>query len=118
MGRIDQRLVGKRQEPVVQRVVEACAEVVGCPPERSPQVGAADVSDKQRVSREDGARFCRVLLEIEDQDRNGLDRMAGSFEDFEAQSRELQRIPVLHRHESVFRLGAGTEMDRRAPTVA
>src|ERR1700736_52542 len=118
MGRIDQCLVWKRQEPGVQRVVEARAEVVGCPPQRGPQVGAADVSDKQSVSREDGVRFCRVLLEIEDQDRNGLDGMAGSFEDFEPQSGELQRIAVLHRYESIFRLGAGAEMDLRAATVA
>src|SRR5208283_1733212 len=44
--------------------------------------------------------------------------MAGSLEDFEAQSRELERIAVLHCHESVFGLGAGAEMDRRAATVA
>jgi hypothetical protein len=44
--------------------------------------------------------------------------MAGSFEDFEAQFRELERIAVFHRHESVFRLGTGAEMDGRAATVA
>ena len=99
-------------------VVEACAEVVGRPPERGPQVGAADVADKQGVSREDGVRFCRVLAEIEDQDGNGLDRMARSFEDFEAQAGELKCIPVLHRHEGVFGPGAGTEMDGCATTMA
>jgi len=57
MGRINKRLVGKRQEPVVQRVVEMGAEVVGRPPERSPQVGAADVADEQSVSGEDGVGF-------------------------------------------------------------
>src|SRR5229473_6914387 len=30
MGRIDEHFIGKRQEPVVQRVVEMGAEVVGC----------------------------------------------------------------------------------------
>ena len=59
-----------------------------------------------------------VLLQIEDQDRNGLDRVAGSLENFEAHSREIKRIAILHRHECVFRLGAGAEMDRRAATVA
>ena len=44
--------------------------------------------------------------------------MAGGFQDFEAQSREVERIAVLHRHEGVFRLGAGAEMDSRAATVA
>ena len=81
VGRIDERLVGKRQELVVQRVVEVGAEVAGCPPERSAQVGAADVTDEQSVAGEDGVGFCRVFLEIEDQDRDGLDGVAGGFED-------------------------------------
>jgi hypothetical protein len=68
----------------VQRVIEACAEIVGCPPERSPQVWTADVSDKQSVSGEDGARVFGVLLEVEDQDRDGLDSVAGSLEDLQA----------------------------------
>ena len=118
VGRVDQGLVGKRQEFVVERVVKVCAEVVGCPPERGAQVGAADIADKQRVAGEDGVRLCRVLLQIEDQDRDGLDGVAGGFEDLQAQSREVERIAVLHGHESVFRLGAGAEMDGRAATVA
>jgi hypothetical protein len=118
VSRVNQRLVGKRQQFVVQRVVEVRAEVVGRPPQRRAQVGAADVADKQSVAGEDGVRFCRVLLEIEDQDRDRLDGVAGSFEHFEAQSREFERIAVLHRHEGVFRLGAGAEMDGRAATVA
>ena len=59
MRRVDERLVGKRQEFVVQRVVEVRAEVVGGPPERRAQVGTADVADEQRVAGEDGVRFCR-----------------------------------------------------------
>src|SRR5438477_12023080 len=102
MGRIDQRLVGKRQKLVVQGVVKMCAQIVGGPPERSPQVGTADIADKQSIAGENGVRLYAVFLEIEDQDRNGLDRMAGSFENLEPQPRELQRIAVLHRHESVF----------------
>ncbi len=118
MGRVDQRLVGKRQELVVERVVEVSAEVAGTPTERSPQVGAADVTNEQSVAGEDGVGFCRVLLEIEYQDRDGLDGMAGSFEHLQAQPREVQGIAVLHWHEGVFRLGAGAEMDGRAATVA
>ena len=79
---------------------------------------AADVTDEQSVSGEDGVRVCGVLPEIEGQYRDGLDGVAGGFEDFEAQSREVERIAVLHRHEGVFRLGAGAEMDDRATTVA
>ena len=94
------------------------AQIVGRPPERGPQVGTADVADKQRVSGEDGVRASQDPSEIEDQDRNGLDGMAGGFEDLQAQSRELERIAVVHGHEGVFRLGAGAEMDGRAATVA
>ncbi len=72
-----------------------------------------------RVSPVSTAWGCgRVLLEIEDQDRDGLDGVAGGFEDLQAQSREVERIAVLHRHERVFGLGAGAEMDGRAATVA
>jgi hypothetical protein len=101
----------------VQRVVEACSEIVGCPAEGRPQVGAADVSDEQSVSRENGVRFCRRLPVIEDQDRNGLDRMAGRFENLEAHSREIKAVAIVHAHEWVFRLGAGAEMDRGTATV-
>src|SRR5277367_4238546 len=37
--------------------------------------------------------------------------MAGGLKHLEAQMRELERIAVLHRHEGVFGLGAGTKMD-------
>src|SRR5258706_9926024 len=118
MGRIDERLIGKRHEPVVQRVVEMGAEVVGGPPQRSSQVGASNVTYEQSVSGKNGVGFCGVLRKIEGQDRDGLDGVAGGFEDLEAHSREVECIAVLHRHESVFRLGARAEMDGRAATVA
>src|SRR5258708_27101507 len=63
MGRINEHLIGKRQEPVVQRVVEMGAEVVGSPAKRSSQVGAAKVGDQQSVAGEDGVRCCVVLVE-------------------------------------------------------
>ena len=59
MGRINQRLVGKREQLVVQRVVKVSAEVVRGPSERSAQVGAANVADEQRIAGEDGVRFVR-----------------------------------------------------------
>jgi hypothetical protein len=118
MGWIYKRLVGKRHEPVVQRVVQVCSEILGRPTERYPQVGAADVSDKQSVSGENSVWFCRVLLEIEHQDRNGLDRMAGRLQNFEAHSWEIKSIAIPHPHKCVFRLGVGTEMDRGTATVA
>ena len=48
---INQRLVGKRQQFVVERIVKMRAEVVGGPPKRRAQVGAANVADEQRIAR-------------------------------------------------------------------
>ena len=116
--RINQRLVGKRQQLVVQRVVKMRAEIVGGPAQRGAQVGAADVADEQRVAGEDGVRFGRVLLQIEHQDRDGLDGVARGFQHLQAQAREVERVAVLHGDEGVFRLGARAEMDGGAATVA
>ena len=68
MSGVDERLIGKRQEFVVQRVVKVSAEFVGAPPERRPEIRAADVPDKQRITREDGERLGPILLKIEHQD--------------------------------------------------
>src|ERR1700693_532631 len=102
----------------MQRIVKVGPEIVGCPPERSPQIGAADVTDEQCVSGEDGMRFGGVLLQIEDQDRDGLDGVSGGFEDLQAQSRKVERCAILHWHKSILRLGARTETDGRTTTVS
>ncbi len=52
----------------MQRVVKVSAEFVGAPPERRPKIRAADVPDKQRITREDGEGFCPILPKIEHQD--------------------------------------------------
>jgi hypothetical protein len=44
--------------------------------------------------------------------------VARGFEDSQSQSREVECIAVLHRHEGVFRLCAGAEIDDRAATLA
>ena len=93
-------------------------EIVGCPTQRSPQVGAADVSDEQGIAGEDGVRFCRVLLQIEHQDRDRFDGVSRCFENLYAQPWELERVSVLHRHKCVFRLCAGTKTDGSAAAVA
>ena len=61
---------------------------------------------------------CRVFLEIEDQDRDGFDGVTGRFEDLQSQAREVQRIAVLHRHQRVFRLCAGAEVDGGTAPIA
>ena len=63
-------------------------------------------------------RPCRVLLQIEDQDRNRLNGVAGSLKDLQAQPRELKGVAVLHGEEGVLRLGARAEMDGCAATIA
>jgi hypothetical protein len=57
-------------------------------------------------------------VEIEDEDGDGLDGVAGSFEDLQAESREVEGIAVFHGDESVFGLGARTEMDDGAAAIA
>ena len=118
MGGVDERLVGKRQEFVVERVVEARAEVVGGPTQRGAQVRAADVSDKQSVARKDGVWFCGVLLEIEDQDRDRLDGVAGGFEDFKRSPGNSSVSPSFIGTKAYSAWARGAEMDRRAATVA
>ena len=44
--------------------------------------------------------------------------MAGSFQNFEPHSRKIKPVAIFHPHKCVFRLGAGTEVDRGAATVA
>lgn len=63
-------------------------------------------------------RSGRVFLKIKYQNRDGLDGMAGGFENVEAQSGKIESIAVCHRYEGVFRLRAGPEMDDGAATVA
>ena len=95
------------------------AEVVGCPPERSPQVGTADIADEQRVSGQDRMGFCGVLLEIEDEDRNRFDGVAGRFQNLQPQSRESRACLRPSSGRSAYSAcGAGAEMDRRAATIA
>ena len=118
MGRVDERFVGMRQQFVVQRFVEVGAQVVSGPAKRGAQVRAADIADEQRVAGQHGIGFGRILFQIENQDRNRLDGVAGRLKHFEAQPRELERIAVFHRDEGVLGLGARTEMDDRARAVA
>jgi hypothetical protein len=91
--RIDQRLVGKREGTVVEGVVEMRAEIVGGPAEQRAQIGAADIADEESVAREDGAGFGGLLLKIEHEDGNGLDGVAGSFEDSRRRPGKLSVSP-------------------------
>ena len=102
----------------MERVVKASTEFACGPSQGSAQVGAANVADEQRITREDGGRVFPVSVEIENQDRDGLDRVAGSFEHLQPQPWEIECIAVLHCHEGVFRLAAGAQMNAGSATVA
>ena len=115
---INQHLVGKRQELVVKRIVEPRAKVVGRPAERSPQVRAAHVADKERVAGENRVGFGGVFLKIENQDGDRLNRMPGSFEHLQPQARKIKRVAVLHRHEGIFGFSLGAQVDSSAAPVA
>ena len=60
------------------------------------------------------ASFC----EIEDEDGDGLDGVAGGFEDLQAHAGEFECVAVVHGDEGVLGDGAGAEMDGGAAAVA
>src|SRR4051812_50102862 len=62
-------------------------------------------------------RTCGVLLKVEDQDRNGLDRMARRLQDLEPHPRKIQAVAVLHGDEWVLRVRAGAEMNGGAAAI-
>ncbi len=118
VGGVDEGFVGKREELVVERVVEMAAEFLGGPAEGGAEVGAADVADEEGVAGEDGVGFVGALLEVEDEDGDGFDGVAGGFEDLEAEAGEVEGVAVFHGDEFVLGLGLGAEADVGAAAVA
>src|SRR5271156_6332835 len=95
-----------------------CAEIVGGPSQRGSQVWPAYVADEQGVSSEHGVRVGWILLEIEDQDGDGLDGVARGFQDLQAQSGKVEGISIGHGHKGIFRFGASAQIDGGAAAVA
>ena len=58
------------------------------------------------------------MLEIEDEDGDGLDGVAGGFEDLQAHAGEVECVAVVHGDEGVLGDGAGAEMDGGAAAIA
>src|SRR5579872_2926095 len=99
------------------------SQVIGGPAERSTQVGTADIADEERVAGEDGVGLSGIFVEIvfrqiENQNRNRLDGVAGRFEHLQAKAGEFERVAVFHGDEFVFRLGARAQMNGRTAAVA
>jgi hypothetical protein len=85
---VDEGLVGEGKELVVNGVVEVAAELLGGPAEGGAEVRAADVADEEGVAGEDGVGLVWGYSEIEDEDGDGLDGVAGGFEDLEPEAGE------------------------------
>ena len=92
MGRVHEGGIGKREELIVHRAVEAPGEVVGRPADRSQQVGATDVTDEQGVAGEHRPRFGVGLLA--DHDRDRLGGVAGRVADLEVDLAEREVLAV------------------------
>ena len=58
------------------------------------------------------------MLEIEDEDGDGLDGVAGGFKDLQAHAGEVECVAVVHGDEGVLGDGAGAEVDGGAAAVA
>ena len=95
----------------------ASAEVPCRPPQRSPQVRAAYITDEQRVAGEDGLRPDAVFQWIESEDRDRFHSVTGRFEDLEPQTREVEGIAVFHGDERIFGFCSGPEMNLSAATI-
>ena len=118
MGRIDERLVGQRQDLVVQGVVQPRRQVVGGDPHRAQEVGPADVADEERVAGEDRLGNAVALREVQRQDRDPLGRVPRGLHDREARIAELDHVAVLERRELVLRARPCAEEDPRSDPIA
>jgi hypothetical protein len=118
MRGIDEDLVWQGQEPSVKRVIEMAAELIGSPAEGCAKVGAAHVADEEGVAGEHGIRLAFVSGEVEDEDGDGLDGVAGSVEDPETHSGKIECGTVAHGKERIFCFGSRAEMNGCAACIA
>ena len=93
--RIDEAVVGQRQELGLQRVVEQAAERRGRPAEGAAQVGPPDVADEQRVAGQHGVRVRVAAVAIEHQQRDRFRRVARRLERLEPHAAEIDRVAVV-----------------------
>ncbi len=100
--RVDQRGVRQLQQLAVQGVEQHCAKLGRRPAKRGPEIGTADVADKQRVSGQHGHRGGprRVVVH---QERDRFDRMPRRFHSFDADAAEGDDAVVADRREGILR---------------
>jgi hypothetical protein len=87
------------------------SELGGRPPERRPQIGPADIADKERVARQHRLRLTGLMREVVHEDRNGLGRMSWCFEQAQPHLAEFEHIAVGHRREGVLGTGTRAQID-------
>ena len=104
MGRVDERLVGQRQELLVQRVIQHAAELLRAPPQRGAQIGAANVADEQGVARQHRVGNLLAVLGIEHEDRDRLRRVSRRLEPHKPYRAHLHRRRERHQAHLVLLL--------------
>ena len=72
----------------------------------------------RKLLQSEAQRFGRVFLEIEDQDGDGLDGVAGGFQYLQTQARKVEGVSIGHRHKGVLRLGAAPQINDGTAAVA
>src|SRR5215469_10822880 len=122
MGGVYKAFIRQAQNFSVQRIVQHAAQVSRGPAEGGAQIGAAHVTDEERVAGEHGGRTrvrCPALsIQIMNENGNGFRGVPWSLERHEAHAAELDSVAIMERPESVIRLCRGPKINGRALAVA
>ena len=111
MGRVDERLVGQRQQFFLKGIIELPAQVLGVHAGCGQQVGAAHIADEERVSGEDRMGLDLVLFQVEDEQADGFRRMAGRLEGLQTDGAKVDGIAILERDEVIVGPPLRAEVD-------
>ncbi len=118
MGGVDERLVGQDHQLGPQRIVKLAGQFRFGDAFRSHQIGPAHIADEQGVSGENQSGTVGILLPVVNQDGQTFGGVPGRLQKPQAHRADVQNVPVWMRHEGIFRLGAGAQMDGGARPVA
>lgn len=118
MGGIDEAGIGEREQFGLEGVVEEGAEVGGGPAESNAKIRAANIADEKRITGEHGVGFRGGTIEIENEERDGLGGMAGSFEGLETNATEFDGGAVAEGSEAILSPGFGAEIDCGTEAIA
>ena len=114
MGRKDLRIVGKRQQLLMNALVHDRGELLWRVGRR--EIRPAHIANEERVSGEDGGGPIR-LAAIVHQNANAFEGMSRSLQEAEAALPELDLVSVLHRDVRELSAGSRAEIDVRASAL-